>query len=94
MKVPKMKIPKKIKVGGHIIKVEQSKELPDANGKFEWKENTMYICKTLPQSQKESTFFHELFHIMNTTLNNSMHAAIDSLAEQFYQVLKDNDLLK
>jgi len=91
-----MKIPNKLKIGGHIFKIDYSKELENENGKTEWKENTIYLCKTLPQDQKESTLIHEIIHCCNTSIGdtNSHHAIIDSLAEQLYQVFKDNNLLK
>ena len=91
-----MKIPKKLKIGGHIIKIEINQELDGKNGETDWKTNTIKICKTVPQSQKEGTLIHEIFHVLNTTLgeNADHHALIDSLAEQFYQVLADNKLLK
>lgn len=91
-----MKIPKYLKIGGHIIKVDMSKELEGINGEFVVKTNTIRICKTLAQSQKESTFFHEIFHAMNSTFSvrDISHFLLDSLSEQFYQVFKDNKMLK
>lgn len=88
-----MKIPKKLKIGGHIITIDTSSELT-VNGSTHWDTNTIKICKTLCQTQKESTLIHEIFHIMNTEVGgNNHHALISSLAEQFYQVLKDNKLI-
>lgn len=91
-----MIIPKKIKVGGHEITIDCSKELAGINGEAVVGENLIKICKTLPQSQKESTLIHEIFHFLNTTLDASTlgHAVLDSLSEQFYQVLSDNRMLK
>jgi len=91
-----MKIPNELKIGGHIIKVDMSQKLDGANGKFEYDENTIYICKTLPQSQKESTLIHEIMHGLNSTFmdRDLGHLLLDSLSEQLYQVLKDNNLLK
>lgn len=91
-----MKIPLKLKVGGHMISVDSSKELEGLNGEALLSKNIINICKTLPQSQKESTLFHEIFHFLNTTVSGTPlgHSLIDSLSEQFYQVLSDNNLLK
>lgn len=92
-----MKIPNKIKIGGHIIKIDISKELKDLNGQADTSTNTIRICKLLPQSQKESTLIHEIFHFLNTTFDGPdsiTHALIDSLSEQLYQVLSDNKMLK
>lgn len=49
------------------------------------------INKDLSQTQKESTLIHEILYFCNTTLD---HALLDSLAEQLYQALKDNKMLK
>lgn len=55
---------------------------------------TCLWLKNLPQSQKESTLIHEIIHICNTEVGSeNHHALISSLAEQLYQVLKDNKLL-
>ena len=90
-----MKIPKKLKIGGHIIKVDCSEELRGANGMSSYMTNTIKLCKSLPQSQKESTLIHEIMHFINSDLGDreSHHAILSSLAEQLYQVLKDNHLL-
>ncbi|MCX6121932.1 MAG: hypothetical protein NTX44_09965 [Ignavibacteriales bacterium] len=89
-----MNIPKQLKIGGHIVKVDMSEEL-DNNGESEPCINLIKISKEIAQSQKESTLIHEIFHFLNTTFDHGMnHAFMDSLAEQFYQVLKDNNLLK
>ena len=91
-----MNIPQKLKIGGHWIKVDCSKELKDDVGTFSSANNTISICKTLAQSQKECTLIHEMMHVMNSgwEINNERHAFMDSIAEQFYQVLVDNKLLK
>lgn len=92
-----VKIPKKLKIGGHTIRVDSDKELHGFNGKADMETNTIQICKKLPQSQKEATIIHEIFHFLNTTFDDSehiSHSLIDSLSEQLYQVLSDNKMLK
>ena len=91
-----MKIPKKIKIGGHIFKIDMSKKLPGLNGSCDYKTNTIAICKSLPPSQKEVTLFHEIFHAINSTLcdQHDMHKVVDSMSEQLYAVFKINNLLK
>lgn len=91
-----MKIPALIKVGGHLIAVDCSRELQDKDGEWDPTTNTIHICSSLAQSQREATFFHELFHIINSELGNDpiMHALMESLSQQFYQVFHDNELLK
>jgi hypothetical protein len=91
-----MKIPKTLKIGGHTITVDCSKELEGVNGVASAAKNSIQICSTLPTSQKEATLIHEIFHFLNTTFGSQVmnHALMDSLAEQFYQVLSDNKLLR
>lgn len=91
-----MKIPKQLKIGGHIVTIDVSKELSGKNGESIYDKNLIEICKKLPQSQKESTLIHEIFHFLNSSISDSSmgHSLLDSLSEQFYQVLSDNKLLK
>lgn len=92
-----MKIPKRLKIGGHIFEVDDSKELSEnTDADSDTKNLLIRIDKNLPQTQKESELIHEIFHMINVTLDDSEigHALLDSLSEQFYQVLKDNNLLK
>lgn len=89
-----MIIPKKLKVGGHIFDVVIEKM--DCMGSCNSTDNIINISKDAVQSQKEATLMHEIFHAINTTFSgghNFSHALLDSLAEQFYQVLRDNKLL-
>lgn len=88
-----MKIPKKLKIGGHIVKIIEKEgfNIDSDCGEFEISMNTITIRKDLPKDQKEATLIHEIFHVCNTTLD---HELLDSLAEQVYQVFKDNGLLK
>lgn len=90
-----MKIPSKLKVGGHKIKIIL-KNLPDAYGQYEFEEGTITIHKDSPQSIKESTLIHEILHVINATIgaNQIGHSLLESLSEQLYQVLSDNKLLK
>ena len=90
-----MKIPSRVRVGGHTIKVFITKKMPtddpECYGLFNAEKNTIYINADLSQSYRESTFMHEIMHAMNSTIN---HEFLDSLSEQFYQVLSQNNLLK
>jgi hypothetical protein len=91
-----MIIPKTLKIGGHIITVEL-KETDEDSGYTEIGKNKIVLDKDMEQSQLEATLIHEIFHCLNTTFTDKNflgHSVISSLAEQFYQVLKDNKLLK
>lgn len=91
-----MKIPKKLKIGGHMVKVDCSKELPGRDGEWMQQKNLIKICKTLSQSQKEVTLIHEIFHAINSEWNNSpdRHALMDSLSGQLHQVFTDNKMFR
>lgn len=89
-----MEIPKQLKVGGHLFQViiEKKSELGENDlGMTDKTKNIIYISEELSESQKYSTLIHEIFHIINATLE---HNLLDSLSEQLYQVLSDNNLLK
>ena len=89
-----MIIPKKLKIGGHKFTVDCSKQLDNVLGDTDYSKNLIRISKDLPQDQKESVLIHEIFHAMNSTVSDGFgHVLIDSFAEQFYQVLKDNKLI-
>lgn len=90
----KHKFPKKLKIGGHTFVVDMTQKLDRAYGDTNYTKNLIRIDKDLPESQKESVLLHEIFHCINTTIHSDygMHTAIDSFAEQLYQVLKDNKL--
>lgn len=92
-----MIIPTALKIGGHNVTVQSDKEMTGENdGEWDSKKNTIRICSTLPESQKGSVLIHEIFHALNSTFGTSemAHSLLDSFAEQFYQVLSDNNLLK
>lgn len=91
-----MNIPKKVRIGGHTFKVVLEKFKEQENmGSCDFTKNIITIDANMPQDQKEATFIHEAMHAMNTTLGSGMgHIMLDSLAEQMYQFLSDNNLLK
>jgi len=84
-----------LKIGGHefnLVIMELENEL----GRTDFNTSTICIDKDISvQSVKESTLLHEIIHACNSTFGDERleHALIDSLAEQLYQVLSDNNLL-
>lgn len=89
-----MRFPKTLKIGGHSFKVILKKSWDgsdDEAGYCDTDKNEIVIKSTLPQTQKEGTLIHEIFHALNSTID---HPLLDSLSEQFYQVMADNKLLK
>lgn len=89
-----MIIPNELKIGGHIIRVEEAVLAEDDAAESNVHQNLIRINSNLPQSQKEAALIHEIFHYLNWTFDTQPlgHALLDSLAEQFYQVLSDNKL--
>lgn len=94
-----MTIPKQVKIGGHLYKILITKDptlLEGALALIDEHLGMIYIDGASPQSVRESALIHEIFHALNGTLGDSElgHALIESLSEQFYQVLSDNHLLR
>lgn len=94
------KLPSKLKIGGHIFTVKQCGL--DFCGETRFQNSEIRINKDMAQSLKESTLIHEILcHCLNTTLmgdddknGHMMHAVLDSMSEQLYQVLKQNKMLR
>lgn len=85
-----MKMPKKLKIGGHEITVVYKPDVEGNNdGYWDPMENTIVIKSSLPPSQRQVTLIHEMLHCMNITQN---HECVEWIAQALYQVLKDNKL--
>jgi hypothetical protein len=92
-----MKIPSELKIGGHTIKVILDEHMPeDLDAEYISHKQIIRLDAFNPQSLLESSLIHEIMHVLNGTFDNDTlgHSLLDSLAEQLYQVLSDNDLLK
>ena len=93
-----MKIPSKLKIGGHWFEVVFKNEVNDNYDKsgsgHAWN-NKITIQKDMMQSKKESTFLHEIVHEINWQLGlNLDEHQTDCLGESMYQVLVDNNFLR
>lgn len=87
-----MKIPKKLKIGGHIVTVREVEEVVDGEkwaGGWTESQNLIEIRKAQAQSQKEVTLIHEILHCINLQLD---HDHVEFLSQALYQVIKDNKL--
>ena len=92
-----MKIPNKIKIGGHIFKVKifSGKFSDDKAGRVEGQKNMIYLNADYVQSKQESVLLHEVIHELDWLNGLGLNEKqIDSLTEGLYQVLKDNKLIK
>lgn len=86
-----MIIPKKIKIGGHIWKVDL-KELTGKMGECDYANLIITLDKRAVRTQLEVTFLHELLHAINCEfdLSHDGHRVLEATAQQLYQIFKDN----
>ena len=100
-----IKIPKQIKVGGHMYKViypYHFKERTDRIGACDFIKSEIVIGdddgngEKRGQSTIEQTFFHEMLHAIDKVYNANKleEETVERLSEGLYQVLKDSNLLK
>ena len=91
-----MKIPKKIKIGGHDVSVimEEGVRLKKAGDWNSWS-NSIRINSDgdLSESYQAETFMHEIVEAINThnELNMELHV-ISSLSEGIFAVIRNNKL--
>jgi len=88
-----MKIPKKLKIGGHVVKVKLLERL-DGDGEFDTQSNVIFIDSRLSQSQKEETLIHEILGFQNPSLHSDNHGLLQAIAHSIYQVLSENRMLR
>ena len=102
-----MKLPKKVKVGGHKYKVVfpyifKERFDSDAQHDFSRKELRIGLKDSGGQDRVDSaiivTFIHELLHAIDNTTGYSLFTdnepAIEGFSECIYQILVDNGWLK
>lgn len=103
-----MKILRKLKIGGHEIKVlypYEFRERSDINGSYDKAMGEIRICKVdgggNPRTDSEIavTFLHEVLHACDYVTGHRMFEGqdgenkIEGLSEVLYQVLQDNKLI-
>jgi len=96
-----MKIPNKIKIGGHFVNVNKVDDMPKMNGNMgsSWNSyNSIRVNTNYPESQQAVTLLHELLHHI---LQNLGHASkegihtetnVEAISQALFQVLRDNKL--
>ena len=91
-----MKIPDKIKIGGHDVdvKIVSPADLgPDVGGDFQGQYNLIRISNDSVESCMARTLMHEIVEwISGHHELNMEHSQVTSLAENLFQVLRDNNL--
>lgn len=86
-----MKIPKKLKIGGHTVKVSvHNNTINNADGSWSSDDNEICIKESLPATQKEVTLIHEILHACNISMDE---VKVEFLAQALYQVIIDNNLV-
>ena len=90
-----MKIPKKIKIGGKIYKVEETDRLNLGSANYSGEIDYMaLVIRIVPAAQQkmEADFLHEMLHGIFDHLGYSEHdeKKIDELAHALYMVIQDN----
>lgn len=86
-----MIIPKTIKVGAHIYKIIIDNKSGKLCGQTDREKGTITLNGNLMQTEKETTLFYEVLHIINCELSET---DIDFFANAIYAFLKDNKFIK
>ena len=92
-----MKIPDKIKIGGHSFDIHFTDEVDGFTmmGQGRHWSNRINIQNDMARSKQESTFLHECFHEINLQQGWDLDEnKISGIAESFYTFLVENGLLK
>ena len=93
-----MKIPDKVKIGGHWIKIEvrsdQREQYDKMGTNCHW-ENRIIVQEDLAGSKQISSLFHEVLHeIDKQHFLQLTESQIETISEGFYAFLVDNGFLK
>ena len=79
---------KEIKIGGLVYKIEY-KDLEEEMGKTYYSKQLIEIDNNQTKEQQELTLWHEIWHAKN---NQRSEVEVESLAQDVYQIIKDNKL--
>lgn len=86
---------KELKVGAHRYALEIVANQDGDCGSTDFIKGVISIHADMSLSMRGSTLIHEAFHAFNPTLGeeHTAHALLDSLSDQMYTFLFENDLL-
>jgi len=95
-----MKIPKRLKLGGHVMTVEKidpatipAALVPEFIGRWDTRAATLTIMGGQSESCEAVTFLHEILEAVSALYELELeHPKISALAEHLFQVLRDNRL--
>ena len=90
-------IPKKVKIGGHMVKVlypYQFNDMFTGSGTCNYEEGIIKIKEA--GITDEQTLWHEILHMVDIVYNGEKldEDSISRLSEGIYQVIKDNFIIK
>lgn len=90
-----MNIPKQIKIGGKVYKVEITEKLDlgrNYSAECVYSDLVIRVIPTMAKDKMECDFLHEMFHAIHDFLGYTEHdeKKIDELANTLYMVIKDN----
>lgn len=102
----KMKIPDKLKIGGHEVKVIRTDDpvwtSPSQMGAANASRNIIKISKLYPESQQACTLLHEILHTILDNLgheykkndSSALHNErnVEAISQALFQVFRDNPL--
>jgi len=88
-----MKIPEKIKIGGHTVEIVSNEWAYNRMGSSHIIPNKIYVNSSICKSQQESTLLHEILEFINDSCSLQLsHLQISVLENMLYQVFVDNEL--
>lgn len=91
-----MRIPKKIKIGGHdILILRHAENQNDWLGFYDARNNTISLTTDtrITESALAEGFLHEILEAINNKYESKLdHQALTVLSEVLFAVLRDNDL--
>lgn len=94
-----MKIPNKIKIGWRVYEIEQGEHRSnsrgyDLYGEIQYEQNKIYLYDKQGEENKCVSLLHEILHGIGYMIGNddfrNNEGLITALAENLYQVIKDN----
>jgi Zn-dependent peptidase ImmA (M78 family) len=88
------RLPKTVKIGGHVISISQKTEL-DCMGMYDREKAQITLEKTLSQDQKAATLLHEVLHAIlqeaHPKLEDRKEEALVTVLETgLFAFIKDN----
>lgn len=80
-----MKIPKKVKIGGIVFKINYVQDFQKL-GETDLAKKIITIKQMEPEAMQQ-TFLHELFHAINSEIGE---VEVEFLCQMFYAIVVDN----